>query len=604
MTDDPRPTLTESSIRDLSRQQSYERGQSYYEDGAVLEVTRRGDALRARVEGSRYEPYRVTVRFDEAGVAATDCSCPYDHGGICKHRVAVLLTYLRDPDAVESRPPVSELVAEADRETLAELVVDLVEGRPELLERVERQLGADREDPGEEGSPSVSVNLDSVRSHANYALPDPGGYGRGQGGGHAEAERTAEQLGELVEQARAAVEAGDGETALEVLEVILDEIAGGEWFQLLPHDVPPVYEVFGSVDRALAEALLTADLSPSEREAWGDRIAEWDESLGQYTGDSPFAVAIEVARLGWDDEGIREAMAGEVEAGDLQVGADSWYGATPVGAYLAVLEREGRVEEYLNLAEAAGHHGAHAEMLAAQGRVEEAVEYGTERLSSSSAFLDLAETLRDRDHPEAATTVAEGGLAVEGRQQAELAEWLRDVASGLGEDDLALEAAVTAFEADPSLDAYRAVEAVAGDDWPSVREELLDRLRATEPGYRTIEQVVEVFLDEGLYDEAIDLADATDRASVVEPVVEAVLEERPEWVIETCKAQARPIIEQGQHDQYRTAVRWLERAGEAARASGQLDEWRTHVEDVTERHSRKYKLVPMLEEMLGKFPES
>lgn len=140
------PDLTEAAIRRLARPQSFERGEDYYERGAVLEITRRGELLRATVEGSQYEPYHVQIEVDGTGVVETACSCPYDHGGICKHRVAVLLTYIREPDDIDQRSPVSELVADADPELLRDLLVDLAEGHPELAERIESRLGTARTD--------------------------------------------------------------------------------------------------------------------------------------------------------------------------------------------------------------------------------------------------------------------------------------------------------------------------------------------------------------------------------------------------------------------------------------------------------------------------
>ncbi|MFB6222885.1 MAG: SWIM zinc finger domain-containing protein, partial [Haloarcula sp.] len=95
-------------------QPSYTR--RYYDEGAVVEIAQRGESIGAAVEGSQYKPYQVRIELDETGVVDTACSCPYDHGGICKHRVAVLLTYVRDPDRIDQRPPVSELVADADPE--------------------------------------------------------------------------------------------------------------------------------------------------------------------------------------------------------------------------------------------------------------------------------------------------------------------------------------------------------------------------------------------------------------------------------------------------------------------------------------------------------
>jgi uncharacterized Zn finger protein len=74
MSDGEWPTLTEAAVRALARSKSCQRGQSYYEDGAVTDVVRRGHTVRAEVEGSRNQRYAITVEFDDAGVARTDCA--------------------------------------------------------------------------------------------------------------------------------------------------------------------------------------------------------------------------------------------------------------------------------------------------------------------------------------------------------------------------------------------------------------------------------------------------------------------------------------------------------------------------------------------------
>lgn len=99
-----------------------------------------GETLHAEVGGSQYEPYQVRIDLDDTGIVATACSCPYDHGGICKHRVAVLLTYIRDPDGISHRPSVANLPADLNQETLYELFVDVLADRSDLADRVERRI--------------------------------------------------------------------------------------------------------------------------------------------------------------------------------------------------------------------------------------------------------------------------------------------------------------------------------------------------------------------------------------------------------------------------------------------------------------------------------
>ncbi|EMA48063.1 SWIM zinc finger family protein [Halococcus salifodinae] len=590
------PTVTEATIRELARSKSYDRGQSYYERGAVSEVVRRGETLRADVKGSQYQPYTVTIDLDDAGVARTDCSCPYDHGGICKHRVAVLLTSIREPDRVSTQQPLSELIADAKPETLQNLLGELVDRRPEVADWVETRLTT--VDDETDTTSSVSVNLDSIRRQANHALPKPGQ--RGHDDAYAEAERMAEELDALLEQARMALEAEDGDTALDVLAAITDELADNRWAGLLPHDIPSVYEVLGDLDETFIEAILTAELTERERDEWKERLTEWDDQFRHFMGESTFMAAADAAEQGWDDERVQQAMEGTLDEGAFWGDETPWYGEDIVTARLTVLEREDRIEEYLNLAEAAAQPQAYATMLVQQGRNEAAVDYAIERLSTPGGVLEVAKTLRAHDQTQAALRVAQHGLTLEEFRKDTLAEWLRDRAASAGDRDLVLEAAVAAFEASPSLRAYQAIEEHA-DDWESVRPDLLEFLRTQNPRDRTTARSVEVFLHEGEYDEAIALAESTPQTSVIEPVVEAVVEERPHWAISTCKSQAEPIIENGQHDSYGTAVRWLRRAGTAAQAADELDEWREYVETMRDNHYPKYKLRPMLDELLEEF---
>jgi uncharacterized Zn finger protein len=95
---------------------------------------------------------------------------------------------------------------------------------------------------------------------------------------------------------------------------------------------------------------------------------------------------------------------------------------------------------------------------------------------------------------------------------------------------------------------------------------------------RTARRHVEILLYAERYDDAIAIANRFSDYEVVKPVVEAAFEERPQWTLDACTAQAEPIIQGGNSQKYRHAVQWLETAGKAAHAAGELDEWRTYVE--------------------------
>ncbi|GGC71009.1 SWIM zinc finger family protein [Haloferax sulfurifontis] len=599
------PTITEAAIRNLARPQSYDRGEKYYEQGAVREITRRGNCLEAAVEGSQYEPYQIQIELNDTGVVDTTCSCPYDHGGICKHRVAVLLTYSRDPDEVSQRPPISELVADTDPAKLRDLLVAIVERRPDLAEWIESRLETPQSEDagGDSRDQSPEINRDSIRRHVQYVLQPPGGRGSRARDSYAAVETDVEELGDLLDQAWAAIEASDGESALDVLDPLADELMDHEWLALSYDDSQAIFEFFDDVDKVLAEALLTADLADSERDDWEAKLRGWKNEMSSYTDRPPYSVALAAVQRGWDFDPIQEVMKSGSSDADLWDGEHPWYAEDVIRARLNVLERQNRIDEYLNLAAATDLTDEYVTMLVAEGRIDEAIEYGQQNLYSPDDSLTLAKTLRSHDRPQAALEIAQYGLTLDGSGKAALAEWLRDRASSMGELEVALEAAVAAFKASPTLVAYQATEELADEGWPAVREELLEALANRDTTQRSAQRHVEIFLYAEQYDEAIAIVDRFSDYTVVDPVADAVYEERPQWTIDACKAQAEPIIEEGKSQRYRHAVDWLETAGNAADAAGELDEWRGYVQDLRDKHYQKYKLRPMLEELLKEFED-
>ena len=215
--------------------------------------------------------------------------------------------------------------------------------------------------------------------------------------------------------------------------------------------------------------------------------------------------------------------------------------------------------------------------------------------------------LRDHDRPQAALAIAQHGLTLDGNGNAELAQWLRDRASSLGDHAIALEAAIAAFDASPTLSAYQVAADLAGTEWPAVREQLLTSLADRNTTQRSASRHIEILAYTAQYDEAIAIAGRFSDLAVVKQVAEEVWNEYPQWTIDACKAQAepiieekaqaKPIIEEGRSKQYRQTVQWLETAGKAAQTADELDEWRSYVEDIREEHSQKYKLRSMLEEL-------
>ncbi|HEX8846588.1 MAG TPA: SWIM zinc finger family protein [Pyrinomonadaceae bacterium] len=258
------PRLTEAHISDLANASSFERGKNYYRNGAVFGAVRQGIELRAQCEGSDYEPYQVSATLTESGIIETSCTCPYDYGGICKHIVALLLTYVHEPQSFRSIPPLTELLADRSREQLIALIGEVIKREPELLSLVELSIAAEQARRGE------TLDVEAYRRQARNALR------RGS------PRAVKKELRSLLDMAAHLDTAGNWLDAGAVYHAILNETVSGYedvlWEMDKEGDIAAVIDEFvqglsrclkkGEVDggtrRDWLEALLEADLTDVE----------------------------------------------------------------------------------------------------------------------------------------------------------------------------------------------------------------------------------------------------------------------------------------------------------------------------------------------------
>lgn len=209
MANEKLPRLTEAHISTLANASSFERGENYYRDRAVFGAVRQGTELRAQCEGSDYEPYQARATLTESGVAQMSCTCPYDYGGICKHIVALLLTYVHEPRSFRSVPPLTVLLAGSSREELIALIGELIKREPELLSLVELSVATEQAQQGE------ILNVEAYRRQARSALR------RGSPGA------VEKEIRSLLELAARLDTAGDWLNAGTIYHAILEETVSG-----------------------------------------------------------------------------------------------------------------------------------------------------------------------------------------------------------------------------------------------------------------------------------------------------------------------------------------------------------------------------------------
>ncbi|RMH71089.1 MAG: hypothetical protein D6675_07560 [Gemmatimonadetes bacterium] len=91
-------------------------------------------------KGSDEQPYIVTIGFNNTGIEFASCTCPYDWGGWCKQIVATLLEYHYHPKQIPEKPPITELLDQLDPLQWGEIILNLCQINPEVIEAVERMV--------------------------------------------------------------------------------------------------------------------------------------------------------------------------------------------------------------------------------------------------------------------------------------------------------------------------------------------------------------------------------------------------------------------------------------------------------------------------------
>jgi uncharacterized Zn finger protein len=413
--------LDQTTIRAHASSETLQRGREYYNEGAVSGLTRRGNVVTAEVEGSDVEPYLVTVTLPPQHESDASCTCPYEWGGWCKHIVAALLAILNEPEEVQERATLDTLLGMVDHDALKTVVRALVAQDPRLCDEIEAQIKALKSHvsaasivpPAAQPSPALPpVDARELRREVRAALRSTSRMRSSEA--YYYVGEVVGQVGSLLDDAQARVEAGDGRGALTILEAITEEYLPA--FEQLDDSNGEVSGFYDELGPVWTEALLTADLTRTERNAWTKKLSAWQDEVGEYGVDDAFLPAISAAEEGWDNDYIVAVLAGKVAR------AEDWWSSQPEHtvdvtiARLNVLERQGRLEEALRLARAEGLRGRTAAILVRLERIDEAVALGLQQFVTAGEAFALAQELQERAAVAEALRLGAHGLTLEGRK--------------------------------------------------------------------------------------------------------------------------------------------------------------------------------------------
>jgi len=588
----PLPNFTLATLQHHATQSSYARGESYFHAGAVVSLTQRLQTLQAEVEGNEVMPHRVIIDFDGGGVTHASCTCLYNFEGWCKHIVATLLACIHQPETIEQRPSLAQLLTPLTLVQTQGLVQHLVAEDPGLIEFIDlylNQLPHAEVTPTPTPKRKTSVDPVPFQRQTREILRNAiRGWENGQ-----DDDDIGIEMGRLIADALAFAEQGDADNALVALRGITEGCINNwdevdDYCGLNPEDVGVDF------DAAWAEALLCADLTEDENLAWQENLAAWQDQL------CSFDMAIEALRQGWDYPPLVRVLQGDIST------RGAWSGAAPSCAgelsqvRLKILAQQERYEEYLHLAEAEGQTQQYLTMLGQLGLFAQVMTVAQGQMTTLSEAKAVAEMLRAQNQLSQALDIALQGLRFEHDDPYmafDFAVWAGDLAEGMGNTSAALEARVVAFTTKPSLHAYQKIEMLAGTDWPPVREMLLRHLR-TSQAWGLDQAQVDVFLHEGLLEDAIAVVSGLSsyHSQLILRVMDAAVATHGQWVIGNASRRAESIMDKSKANYYEHAVVWLQRVKAAYHALGQEADWSRYYQTLLNQHGRKRKLMALMQQ--------
>ncbi|HLP89294.1 MAG TPA: SWIM zinc finger domain-containing protein [Nostocaceae cyanobacterium] len=583
--------LSEFTVRRYANAQSYQRGESYFQAGAVISATQYGDLLQAEVEGSENRTYQVTLSCDEEGNISGRCTCPYDWDGWCKHIVATCLVCIHQPESITKHPSLEQMLGSLDHAQTQGLVQALVAEHPELLADISQYI-SEMINPAEKktAKPRSVINVDPFRRQIENILEDAASAREEGYYDYYDQDNTDlnDNLENVIDEVWEYINRGQGEDAIAILSAITSACVDN-WQDADDYGADRCY-FNEKLDLAWTEAILWTEIPPEEKvdlqvelESWQD---EWNVDFG---------LALAALQQGWDDPELVQILSGKYNYSDVWVGNAPELADKLAQIRLKILEQQGHEEEYLYLAKATGQIESYLVKLAQLGKIKEATEAAATEMTSMQEAFSLAKALTEKRELTEALKIAHQGLSLtEDNCKHDLGLWTSELAEELGENEISLLGLKTAFAAKPALIYYQKLEDLAGDKWENLKPELLKTLRESD-SWGSQQAKIDIWIYEDLIEEAIAYVEKHhNSSSLVHQVMTAAAAKKPDWVIKNATSRAEAIMDATQSKYYEIAIDWLKKARAAYLASGRHQEWQKYHAELMKIHAKKPKLMKLL----------
>ena len=587
--------LTENDVRQWTDVRSFQRGQAYFRQGAILSPRRQGGALKAECMGSMPQPYRVQITLSESGISSGECSCPVGYGGRCKHGVALLLTWCANPDAFTEMDPLVVNLERRSKEDLIALILKILDRYPDVETLLTLEVLSDT--PASQRVAALTIKQQVERALYSHGSEWDSGYA------------ISSDVAMIVAIGDSYAERGDWPNATTVYSTVATMLTQNHNSYREEEG-----EVIGIVQSCVSGLAVCLEMTTDPEE----RAHILETLVGIYTWDVNFGgigISDEVPEiiLAQTTAAERAAIAQQIRH-RLPTG-DSWsanYHRQVYGGFLLDLEAEHLTDEdYLRICRETNRIHDLVERLLTLNRLEEAIE--ATQTASDYDMLRLADQVVAHGHHTTARSLIEA--RVPHSKDSRLKEWLKVYAYKHNDLETVLTIAMELFWERPAVATYQEVQKAAQplQRWAEVRAGILEQLALADKD--TV--LVEIYLEEGdleqvlqAFDELIQKQQQRERQNpwgwrqanidnLRLRVARAIEGSHPWRAVELYMFTVQQLINARGRDNYATAAQHLLRVRDIYRAhedKGGMQKWAEVIATLREQNRR----LPALQDELNR----
>jgi uncharacterized Zn finger protein len=568
------PAFQIEEIEQLVGRRYFRQGMEYARSGAVVEMHRQGTLLSAACVGSSRTPYQVEAKFDDKGLVESHCTCPVGDAGQCKHVAALLIAWVEAPQSFVEIEPWETALGRFQRRELIELILQLMERRPELERVIETIL------PKGEAVPMAASSEDCDRQVADLLAR--------AGTGPDANDELATQLLTIKETGDQFSKQHESTTAAAVYQALIHGLLQNP--ERLDHRQSELVDLVYECVEGLSVCLFHLSDQPEARQPILRTLLDLYRFDVMWGGVS---LAVDLSRmiLAHVNKDERNLVADWVRATLPSISSPAAR-RTFGGFLLELLGRQVEESELFDVCRRTDRIFDLVRRLLLTDRLEEALEEAPK--ADDAELLKIADLLvrfRGRD---AAQRLVEQRAAKSSDPR--LKEWL-DAAQTRHEACRSMvELSEQLFRMQPDFAAYQRIRGLARQvgTWDTLRPELLHFIE--ESGNRAL--LVRIHLEENNIDRAMEVV-LNGEAGVEDDglagrVAKAAESSRPIEAMQLYQAIAERLISRRGRENYAEAGRYLRKIRKLMRRTGNIRDWQTYLEDLR----RRYRPVQALYEEL------